>query len=60
MSATTKKSHVWFGVCPKKKKLRAGWEYVESADDFLKARSPDGTIFYVSPKRKTLIRLHQP
>jgi len=60
MSAITKKSRVWFGVCPKKKKLRAGWEYIESANDWLKARAPDGTLFYISPTRKTLMRLHQP
>ena len=60
MPAAVKKSCFWFGLCRKKKPLRAGWEYVESADDFLKARAPDGTIFYVSPNRKNLMRPYKP
>jgi hypothetical protein len=49
------KSKFWYGPCPRKKKLREGWEYTEAPDGFLTVKAPDGTRFYIS-KNGTLIQ----
>lgn len=50
-------SKFWFGRLPERaKKLLPGWEYIEDPKNFLKVRSPDGSLFWIHPRTGVLTR----